>query len=135
MKYLGLNLTKDVQDLYPDSYKIPLSVYVLVAQSCLTLCDPMDCSQPSSSIHGVLQARILKWVTILFSRGFSWPRDRTQVSCIAGRFLTVWAAREVRKISLKEDLNKWRETDLIHGLEDNVFRVSILPKLIYKKLK
>ena len=71
MKYLGLNLTKDVQDLYPDSYKIPLSVYVLVAQSCLTLCDPMDCSQPSSSIHGVLQARILKWVTILFSRGFS----------------------------------------------------------------
>ena len=135
MKYLGLNLTKDVQDLYPDSYKIPLSVYVLVAQSCLTLCDPMDCSQPSSSIHGVLQARILKWVTILFSRGFSWPRDRAQVSCIAGRFLTVWAAREIRKISLKEDLNKWRETDLIHGLEDNVFRVSILPKLIYKKLK
>ena len=40
MKYLGLNLTKDVQDLYPDSYKIPLSVYVLVAQLCLTLCDP-----------------------------------------------------------------------------------------------
>ena len=71
MKYLGLNLTKDVQDLCPDSYKIPLSVYVLVAQSCLTLCDPMDCSQPSSSIHGVLQVRILEWVTILFSRGLS----------------------------------------------------------------
>ena len=135
MKYLGLNLTKDVQDLCPDSYKIPLSVYVLVAQSCLTLCDPMDCSQPSSSIHGVLQVRILEWVTILFSRGLSWPRDRTQVSCTASRFLTVWAAREAHKISLKEDLNKWRETDLIHGLEDNVFRVSILPKLIYKKLK
>ena len=71
MKYLGLNLTKDVQDLYPDSYKIPLSVYVLVAQLCLTLCDPMDCSQPSSSIHGALQARILEWVAVLFSRGFS----------------------------------------------------------------
>ena len=71
MKYLGLNLTKDVQDLCPDSYKIPLSVCVLVSQSCLTLCDPMDCGQPGSCIYGVLQARILEWVAILFSRGFS----------------------------------------------------------------
>ena len=44
---------------------------VLVTQSCLTLCDPMDCSLPGSSVHGILQARILEWVAILFSRGFS----------------------------------------------------------------
>ena len=56
-----------------------------VAQSCPTLCDPVDCSPPRSSVHGVLQARILEWVAISFSSGSSRPRDRTQVSCIAGR--------------------------------------------------
>ena len=57
-------------------------------------CDPMDCSPPSSSVHGILQARIMEWVAISFSRGSSWPRSRTQVSCIAGRFFTNWAMRE-----------------------------------------
>ena len=61
---------------------------VLVAQSCLTLCDPMDCGPPGSSLHGILQARILEWVAIPFSRGFSQVRDQTQVSCIAGGFFT-----------------------------------------------
>ena len=54
-----------------------------VAQSCLTLCDPVDCSPPGSSVHGILQARILEWVAISSSRGFSRPRDRTQVSRIS----------------------------------------------------
>ena len=64
------------------------SVCVLVTQSCLTLCDPMDYSLPGSSGHGILQARILEWVAFPFSRGSSRPRDQTQVSCIAGRFFT-----------------------------------------------
>ena len=55
------------------------------AQSCPTLCDPMDCSIPGSSVHGIFQARVLEWVAISFSRGSSRPRDRTRVSCIAGR--------------------------------------------------
>ena len=63
-------------------------VKVLITQSCRTLFDPMNCSLPSSSVHGILQARIVEWVAISFSRGFSWRRDRTQVSCIAGRFFT-----------------------------------------------
>ena len=50
---------------------------------------PMNCSPPDSSVHGILQAGILEWVVILFSRGSSQPRDRTQVSCIAGGFFTV----------------------------------------------
>ena len=54
----------------------------------------MDCSPPGSSVHGILQARILEWVAISFSGGSSRPRDRTQVSCIAARFFTVWATRE-----------------------------------------
>ena len=61
---------------------------LLVAQSGLTLCNPMDCSPPGSSVHGILQARLLEWVTIPLSRGSSRPRDQTQVSCIAGGFFT-----------------------------------------------
>ena len=56
---------------------------VLVTHSCLTLCDPMDCSLPGSSVHGIFQARILEWVAISFSRGSSQPRDRTHVFCIS----------------------------------------------------
>ena len=56
-----------------------------VAQLCPTLCDPMDCSPQGSSVHGILQARILEWAAISFSRGSSRPRDRTQVSHIVGR--------------------------------------------------
>ena len=63
---------------------------VLGTQLCLTLCNTMDWSPPDSSVHGILQSRILEWVAISFSRGSSRPRDRTQVSRIAGRFLTVW---------------------------------------------
>ena len=58
----------------------------LVTKLCLTLCDPMDCSLPGSSVHGIFQARILEWLAISFSRGSSWPRDRTHISCITGRF-------------------------------------------------
>ena len=60
----------------------------LVAQSCPTLCHPMDCSSPGSSIHGVSQARRLEWVAISFSRGSFWPRDWTHISCLAGRLFT-----------------------------------------------
>ena len=58
----------------------------LVAESCLTLCNPMDCSLPGSSVHGISQARILEWVAISFSRGSSWSRGQTHFSCWAGRF-------------------------------------------------
>ena len=71
-----------------------LKVKVLVGQSCLTLCKPMDCSPPGSSFHGILQARTLGWVDIPFSRGSSWSRNWTQVSCIADRFFTIWTTRE-----------------------------------------
>ena len=58
------------------------------SQSCLTLCNPMDCSPPGSSVRGILQARLLAWVAMPSSRGSSQPRDRTQVSSIAGGILT-----------------------------------------------
>ena len=65
------------------------------AQFCPTLCDPMDCSLPSSSVHGIFQAIVLEWIAISFSKGSSWPRDRTQVSRIVDRHFTVWATREL----------------------------------------
>ena len=61
-----------------------------VAQSRPTLCDPMDCSRPGSSLHGILQARTLEWFAISFSRGSSQPRDQTRVSCIAGKRFNLW---------------------------------------------
>ena len=66
-----------------------------VAQSCLTLCDPMDCRLPGSSVHGIFQAIVLEWIAISFSRGSSWPRDGTWVSHILDRRFTVWATREL----------------------------------------
>ena len=66
-----------------------------VTQLCPTLWDPMDCSLPGSSIHGIFQARILEWVAISFSRRSSPPRDWTWGSRIVGRRFTVWATREV----------------------------------------
>ena len=62
-----------------------------VIQSCPNLCDPMDCSLPGSSLHGIFQARVLEWVAISFSRGSSQTRDRTWVSCIGGRRFNLWA--------------------------------------------
>ena len=59
-----------------------------VAQSCPTLCDPVDCSPPGSSVHGISQARILGWIALSSSRGSSRPGDHTRVSCTAGRFFT-----------------------------------------------
>ena len=65
-----------------------------VAQSCLTLCDPMNCSLPGFSIHEIFQASVLEWVAISLSRGSYHTRDRAHASCIVGRYFTLWASRE-----------------------------------------
>ena len=78
-----------------NSFLISISVCVCVCVCmcvfscpCPTIYNPPDCGQPSSSVRGVFQARILEWVAISSSRGSSWPRDRTRVSCIASRLFT-----------------------------------------------
>ena len=73
---------------------LPISV-VLVALLCPILCKPMDCSPLGSSVHGILQAKILEWVAIPFTSNSSQPGDWTQVFCIASRFFTIWATRKV----------------------------------------
>ena len=70
-----------------------LSCYIecVCAQWCPAVCDPMDCSLPGSSVHGIIPERILEWVAISSSRGSSWPRGQTHISCIScavGRFFT-----------------------------------------------
>ena len=60
----------------------------------------MDCSLPGSSVHGILQVGVLEWVAIFFSSGSSWPKDQTQVLCIAGRFFTVWATWQALTLGL-----------------------------------
>ena len=69
-------------------------VKMKVTQSCPTLSDPMDCSIPGFSVHGIFQARLLEWVAVPFSRGSSQPKGGPQVSLTAGRFFTIWATRE-----------------------------------------
>ena len=81
--------------LYSD-YIDYISGSCLVTKLRPTLCNPMDCSPQGSSVYGILQARILAWVAISFSRGSSQPRDPTWVSWIAGRFFTNWATREAQ---------------------------------------
>ena len=77
---------------------------IVCAQLCSTLCDPMDCSPPGSSVHGILQARILEWVAMPFSRESSWPRGRTQISRIAGRFFTFWATRKALETNVVSEI-------------------------------
>ena len=69
-----------------------MDMKVKIAQLCLILCDPMDYTD-----HGILQARILEWAAVSFSRGSSQARDQIQVSCIAGAFFTSWATREAQE--------------------------------------
>ena len=73
-----------------------MCVHAKSLQLSLTLCDPMDCSPPGFSDHGISQAKILEWVAISFSRGSSQPRSQTQVSHIADEFFTVSATREAQ---------------------------------------
>ena len=75
--------------------RVPMKM--LVAQSCPTLYNPMEHNPPGSSVHGILQAEVLRWVAMPFSRGSSWSKDRTQVSCTEGGFFTTWATREAKR--------------------------------------
>ena len=78
--------------LAPEQERLTLKtmkVKILVTLSRPTLCDPMDCSLQGSSVRGILQARILEWVAIPFSRESSRPKDRTQVPGITDRFFTI----------------------------------------------
>ena len=88
----------EIKSCILEAFLVVEGVLVLVAQSCLTLCSPNDCSPPGPTVHGTSQARILEWVAIPFSMGSSWSRDQTWAFCITGRFFTVWATREARSI-------------------------------------
>ena len=82
MPWLSIHSVHSFQDTVSVDVKVHVQVTVLVAQSCPSLSDPMDCSPLDSSVHGISLARILEWVAMPSSRGSSRPRDQTQVSCI-----------------------------------------------------
>ena len=82
----------------------------VVFQPCPTLCNTTDCSLPGSFVHGILQARILEWVTMPSSRGSSPPRDRTQVSPIAGRFFTDWALGDLKMFTSEPRVHRGKIT-------------------------
>ena len=78
----------------------------LITQSCLTLCDRINCSPPGSSVLGIPQARMLEWIVIPFSRGTSQPRDWTLVFCVTGRFFTVCTAGKL----MRRNTESWMES-------------------------
>ena len=96
----------EIQDIFKGKtasvfrFALSIAVVVLAAQSCPTLCNPIDCSPLGPSVHEILQARILEWIVFPFSRGSSQPRDQIRVSCIAGSFFNVWATREAYRACL-----------------------------------
>ena len=98
-----------------------------VSQLCLTLCNTIDCSLLCSSVHGIFQARILEWVAISFSSGSFQPRDRTQVSHIAGRLLTIWATREIMT-NLDSTL---KSKDITLPTKVHLVKAMILPVVMY----
>ena len=94
--------------LIPWDSLFDVSLVVVYSPSCVRLLWPMDCSLLGSPVHGILQARILEWVAIPFSRKASQPRNRTQVSCIAGRLFTDWATWEANNcLQLENKLGKY----------------------------
>ena len=102
---------------------------VLAAWACPTLWDPIEGSLPGSSVHGILQARILEWAAMPFTKGSSWSQDRTQVSHIAGGFFTNWATREAYNIwNFKKSLQVLICKDLNKIQYLSWFRVLILNK-------
>jgi len=87
-----------------------------VTQSCLTLCNPMDCCLPGSSVYGIFQAIVVEWIAISFSSGSSWPRDWTRVSHFVDRCFTVWATREVNQRHYSADRGLYSQGyDLLVG--------------------
>ena len=103
----------------PFSWRLSSSVCVISCfKSCPSLCDPMDYSQPGSSVHGVLQARTLEWAAISSSRGSSPPRDRMHIFCIGRRILYHWAtweAHSTRGVANIYDHNpeKWKSNPTV----------------------
>ena len=115
----------------PFSSRLPCC-YCLVAKLCLTLCDPIDWSLPGSSVHGIVQARILEWGAISSSRGSSWPRDWTHVSCLAGRVFT--AENESENHSAVSDslrphgwYTPWNSPGQNAGMDSSLFLQGLFP--------
>ena len=90
----GLTSTSDQPAIDWSFPWLPPCMHAKSLQSCPTLCKPMECSPPGSSVHGIYQARRLKWVAISFSRGYSRPRDQICFSCIVRQTFYLWATRE-----------------------------------------
>ena len=130
MKYISVWKEPSVSNLYshPNTFSLLLFLFLkntkwTVSLLVVSVCDPVGCSPPSSSVHGILQAIILEWAAIRFSWGSSWLRDQIWVPYIAGRFFTIWATREALKYY---SIELWFNGEIICRVIW-IFKVFILP--------
>ena len=109
-------------------------VCVLVTQSCLILCDPMDCSPTWILSPRNSQVRILEWVAIPFSRVSSWSRDWTQVSCIVGWFFTIWATMKTRVTCYAIENNWKKQNPILKSIStSSPISGSIMPSCVWAR--
>ena len=117
-------------------YQLSMCVKMKVAQSCPTLCDPVD-----YTVYGILQARILEWIVIPFSRGSSQPRNWTQVSCIASGVFTTWATRDCSTLchpqlgDTQGDTSAWKSLEIVHSCLSSFFQHILCTKHLEYKNK
>ena len=116
--------TTQEETLHMDITRWSIPGATSLTRSCPTLCNPMDCSPPGFFVHGILQARILEWVAISFSRGSSWPRDQTQVSHIVGRRFNLWATK---------DGQYWNQIDYIQKLNQEQIHLAQIASCVCSK--
>ena len=112
------NLNSDILTLNLRFTLLQPYVCVWIAHSCLILCNPVDCSLQGSFVHGILQARILERVAISSSRRLSRPRDQAQVSCIAGRFFTIWVTWEAHYSHISQVNLLWKKKNDFNSVDD-----------------
>ena len=131
LKYISAWKEPSVSNLYSHPIRFSLLLFLIlkntkwsVSHSVVSVCDPMDSSPSSSSVHGILQAIIQKWVAIPFSWGSSWLRDQIWVPYIAGRFFTIWATREALKYYYSIEL--WSKGQITCRVIW-IFKVFVLP--------
>ena len=114
--------------------KFLLNCCCSVVNSVWLLCNPVDCTPPGSSVHGIFQARTLEWVAISFPRGSSWTRYQTHISCISRQILSHWTIREALHLIVNENIDVLFVPSKFRAPPE-FYPCAQVPKVLCKRMK